>query len=991
LSEESRGSDSFFIIAIIIIIVVIISFNVSTATNIITTIINWILGIIITIIILVLVFFLYKRIKRKKKLNTSVNIPIDYQKNETSISRKESNQIGIVEIISLPNWADVSGVDSSSEMVESNFRQLQATESFIRNCLNIGLPFGMILSYDQSKSNISFWASAIGKSSTNDEILNERILQLNDFLHTNFPGITTKCYLISSNPIDEIVQSNNLNDTNKTVILGSEIYGEHFTASESSFQPFLNEFHSFFSRKENPQDARKGCLIFACYPETQSGITQSVQKWFVNKKYKNISQGMQQSFSNNQLFSSGKISTTQYSIHHNERLQRTALEFEKSKATILYHTSILLCCAGSAKTSKSALRKAESIFKRAKGTLSWIVNPNSENSYKFRDLSREELHRHLSKIFLVDAYTLPNSSKCLSQELALLMRMPNRETGLQITREERSFLPKLHVDQPTANHFQIGFTRTLDDEVSDGTKIYWKYKNLLKHTFITGATGAGKTFSICHLIKQAHQANIPAIVFDFGKGELFPFIQQFIPETRVFTIGDDSICPIRINPLECPEWTSPQHHFDNIKWILDSALPQFEPLPIVTYRSLSSIYSSDGWDLAKGRKGKTRTLKDLHLAGLKICDEAGYADEVYHNMKGAWEMRIGSLMEGTLGRQLYTDRSITMPTLTEKTTVLEIRTIESTAQKIITLTLLTQLFDYYKSLGPTNSDKPRILIVLDEAESIFSSAEVFGNDIEMVTAAYNAVQKLNMILRQGRSYGIAVIIATQSPTNVSHEIIANTENKLIHRTHHGKDKRVIQEALELTNTQTAKLSSLKPGECYAVDGENEFPYFLKVLKPEIAAIGGSEKNKSEVMKKQMEGFYRQHPWMKEFYQPFLEEEFERTFDRAISEVRDRMRMDPYTKKRIELVLNNGVFQKQIQDLVREYLVNEIERRTFYEELLAILHKEATKVIGENKEDLRPAAMELITKSLETCSFLDNHYYSDILTTTRELVFEDGGR
>ena len=120
-------------------------------------------------------------------------------------------------------------------------------------------------------------------------------------------------------------------------------------------------------------------------------------------------------------------------------------------------------------------------------------------------------------------------------------------------------------------------------------------------------------------------------------------------------------------------------------------------------------------------------------------------------------MRIGSLLEGSIGRQLFTKKSIPIEELVKGNTILVIRAIESTAQKMSTLALLTLIFDYFKSLGPTSNEKTRCLLILDEAESIFAAAEAFGNYVELVTPAFKAVQKLNQILRQGRAFVLAVV------------------------------------------------------------------------------------------------------------------------------------------------------------------------------------------------------------------------------------------
>ncbi|MBK5115233.1 MAG: hypothetical protein JJE41_16525, partial [Candidatus Heimdallarchaeota archaeon] len=63
---------------------------------------------------------------------------------------------------------------------------------------------------------------------------------------------------------------------------------------------------------------------------------------------------------------------------------------------------------------------------------------------------------------------------------------------------------------------------------------------------------------------------------------------------------------------------------------------------------------------------------------------------------------------------------------------------------------------------------------------------------------------------------------------------------------------------------------------------------------------------------------------------------------------------------------------------------------FYQEVLDALHEAAVKVIGEKKEDLRIAALELMRAAMQECSSIDKNRLQDILETTRGLVFIDGG-
>ncbi len=985
MTDESSGSDGFIIIVVLIAVVVLFSISVTEINTAFKSFFTWVFWISIILIFILGAILTIRYIKRKTKFRTSANLNFQSESNNSS-----NNQIAILEITSLPDWTDISEEESQAAIQESSNRQLLATENFIRNCMNALLPFGMMLFYTQGKGKLLYWTSAQENGSTNITLLKERIFQMKDFLETNFPEIKTRATFSSKSLFSSLIKNTKYKEEHQVKFVGENISGKNFITSEAT-RPFLNELNLFFRKKDENNRGRSGFFCITSHPERQDGPVHFLQKKLTNRKYQRISQGVQKGFTDERLFGSGKISTSRASIHHNEKLHLTSLDYEKVKAPIINNVGILVCCAGSAISEREAIEDAERSLTRAKSTLSQIVNPNIDNSYHFSPLSSQELDEQLNKLFFVDSYLMPNSSRCLSFSLALLMRMPNTNTGVKIARAEKSHLPTPNFSAPTDNSFIIGRSLRFSESTDSypfGLDIHWSFKNLVKHTFVTGSTGSGKTYTICNIIINAAQMDVPAIILDFGKGELYSLLQQIIPNIRCFTIGDDSVCPIRINPLECPEWTTPQQHFDNLKWILDSSLPQFEPLPIVTYRALSKLYNTDGWNLATGEKGRNRTLKDLLDEGLRICDSAGYADEVYHNMRGAFEMRISYLMEGALGRQLYTENSIDMRLLTERTSVLEIRTIEGSAQKIITLTLLTQLFDYFKSLGPTNDEKPRCLIVLDEAESIFASAEAFGNDVEATTAAYTSVQKLNQILRQGRSYGLAVILATQSPTNISNEILANTENKIIHRLHHGKDKRVIQEALELTNTQTQKLSTLKPGEGYAIDGENDYPYFLKVEKPLFARVTFARRESNELMKEQMERFYQQYPWMKESYQEIEEEES--FLDGVFDAFDDRDEFDDATQRRLDLVLKRGEFTRELIFLVRKYYMKENSESNFYKELLELLHSTATTIIGSRKENLRPAAMELLSLGLEKCSFLNNANRMKIHKATKDLVYIDGG-
>jgi len=454
MSNDGKGSDGFIFIAIIVFIVVVVSLGFTQISSIIQTIVFWFFIVLIVIsIALVTVWFLYK-IKKTKRKTTKAKLPLhEDQPNESLL-------LGVVEITSLPQWADVSEITSQGEIDDLNIKQFRATEDLLRNCMSCQLPFGMLTTWSDNRIKIQFWTSALDGEESNSELIQERLAQLDDYLKTNFQEIQTKCFFTTSNLLIHSLPQ----EMTKSAFRGAgiTISGKQFLSS-NDLSPHLNNLHLFFKRISNSQRNAQGFICFTCLPEEKNWFEKRIDKWLANRKYRQISQKSQKNVTENQLFSSKKLSTNQLSIQHQDQLSRLLLDYEKTKASTINHLGIILGVVTSSSESNPSF--AQNLLQRAKGTLGQIVNPNDENSYQFTDLSRDELQEHLSKMFFVDKYLLPNTSECLSQELALLMRMPNMKTGLQITRDERSFLPRKRTQQLTTGSFHsvkrfTGTTRT---------------------------------------------------------------------------------------------------------------------------------------------------------------------------------------------------------------------------------------------------------------------------------------------------------------------------------------------------------------------------------------------------------------------------------------------------------------------------------------------------------------------------------------------------
>jgi DNA phosphorothioation-dependent restriction protein DptH len=94
------------------------------------------------------------------------------------------------------------------------------------------------------------------------------------------------------------------------------------------------------------------------------------------------------------------------------------------------------------------------------------------------------------------------------------------------------------------------------------------------------------------------------------------------------------------------------------------------------------------------------------------------------------------------------------------TYIIQLKGLENLLERVVTELLLWNLIGYIESMGPGDL---RCMVLLDEAH-------------RLSFASNSPVEKL---LREGRKFGIGVILASQQPEDFSSVAFANTASKLI--------------------------------------------------------------------------------------------------------------------------------------------------------------------------------------------------------------------
>src|SRR5690606_8322145 len=133
---------------------------------------------------------------------------------------------------------------------------------------------------------------------------------------------------------------------------------------------------------------------------------------------------------------------------------------------------------------------------------------------------------------------------------------------------------------------------------------------------------------------------IPFLVIEAAK-KVYRGLQEQpgLEEMLVFTLGDETTAPFRLNPFELLPGVRLEAHLGRLQTCFDAALPQFGILPSIVAESLEHIYRDRKWQLTdRGSVESARlfpTMRDLLNKVIQVTEARGYAGETYHNIRAA--------------------------------------------------------------------------------------------------------------------------------------------------------------------------------------------------------------------------------------------------------------------------------------------------------------------------------------------------------------------
>lgn len=392
--------------------------------------------------------------------------------------------------------------------------------------------------------------------------------------------------------------------------------------------------------------------------------------------------------------------------------------------------------------------------------------------------------------------------------LAALARPPRRELpGIRlIERAEFDLTP----EHTTGGGIGLGQIRTDTDTSAGPFEV--STQTLNRHTFVAGATGAGKSQTVRHLLEALHQAGIPWLVIEPAKSEYARMAGRIGGEhVTVLRPGDPDEVPAGLNPLQ-PEPGFPlQTHIDLVRELFLAAFEAHEPFPQVLAHALTRCYSELGWDLVlsesriPGVIPKHPSLADLQRVAHEVVSGIGYGKEITDNVRGFIDIRIGSLRLGTPGRFFEGQYQIDIADLLRRNVVLEIEDVGNDQDKAFFIgTVLIRLYEHLRVNRNEAGTGLRHITVIEEAHRLLKR-------VESGSPAAHAVELFTALLAETRAYGEGIVVAEQIPAKIVPDVLKNTALKIIHRLPAGDDRADVGATMNLDETQSRQVTSLPPG------------------------------------------------------------------------------------------------------------------------------------------------------------------------------------
>jgi DNA-binding MarR family transcriptional regulator len=362
----------------------------------------------------------------------------------------------------------------------------------------------------------------------------------------------------------------------------------------------------------------------------------------------------------------------------------------------------------------------------------------------------------------------------------------------------------------------------------------------LRHIAIFGTTGSGKTNCAFVLLSTLQKMKKPFLIFDWKRNYRDLVVLGDFSGLKIYTIGRDT-SSLFFNPLIPPAGTKPQEWLKKLIEVMCHAYFLGEGVAYLLQKAIDTAYSDFG--IYSDAPGEYPTLRDV-LMILEKTEVKG--------RKALWMdstlRTLGVLCFGEFGRVLNVRKPYPIADLLKENVILELDALTNSDKTFFIEALLLWIHHYRLSEGEREVFKHAI--VIEEAHHILLRKKQEMTGTEAIT---------DIILREIRELGEAIILIDQHPSLISLPALGNTYTTLCFGLKHRADMFTISESLLLEKEQVDFLGQLETGTAITkLQGRYFKPFLVRfplfpirkgvVSDSDLLRRNGSHSEESEVVR-----------------------------------------------------------------------------------------------------------------------------------------------
>lgn len=303
---------------------------------------------------------------------------------------------------------------------------------------------------------------------------------------------------------------------------------------------------------------------------------------------------------------------------------------------------------------------------------------------------------------------------------------------------------------------------------------------LLRHVFILGPTGTGKSTLLLNLLVQVQAAGVPFLVFDFKRNYRTLLAAPTHDELVVFTVGRET-APLHLNALLPPVGVPFEEWAESLSDSISTSYLLMQGARNVLKEALLAAHRTHG---------ESATLGHAHALLQAELDSTRAGSRRYGWLESSTRS-MEELSKGSFGRALNTPHGHTFAELLDRPVVCELQGFGDDQKRFFCLFFLQAILLLRKNASAPREVLQHVLI-FDEGHNVFPKERP------------GEVSVPARLAREVREYGEAIIAATQQ-ADVSESLIANSGFKLILRCDYPRDVTFASQLLQIKPEWLPKL------------------------------------------------------------------------------------------------------------------------------------------------------------------------------------------